>query len=161
MKFRRTVLNHRMYFIISGLWFFGLLFGLWISFLSRSGNPLYDNCFLSCHLSVTGIFLSTLIPMIAVLCGILFRLRWLICIVIFAEAFLYGFNFHFLTIFGGALFRSIQMFSNSLALLLMVYLCLSSFNHSKARPQHLQYFAILAILFNFLDIIFTISLSGG
>lgn len=161
MKFRRTVLNHRMYFIISGLWFFGLLFGLWISFLSRSGKLHYDDFFLSCHTSVTGIFLSTFLPMIAVLCGILFRLRWLTCVVIFVEALLYGFNFYFLTVSGGALFRSIQMFSNSLALLLMVYLSLSSFNHSAAGRQRLRYFIILTVLFSFLDIIFTKSLSGG
>lgn len=161
MKFRRTIFEHRIHYLVSGLWFFGLLFGLWIAFLSGNCSGRSENVFLTYHASVIGVFVSTFLPLIAVLVGILFRLRWLTCMVIFAEAFLYGFDYYYLTVSGGAFFRSTQMLSQSLTILILINLSLCSDNYFKALRQHLRYILILAILFCLLDLLLTILLRGG
>lgn len=161
MRFRGKFFNHRIQFFISSVWFFGLLFGLWIAFLSKSGSNHYDNFSVSYHTSAFGVFLSAFIPLIAIIAGILFRLKWFNCIVIFAEAFLYGFNFYNLTVSSGALFRSIQMFSQTFTVLLLLNLTLFSDYNSKVIRQRLLYIVIASVLFCLLDILLTFLLLGN
>lgn len=156
MKIRKTSLRYQLNVIICGIWFLGLLSGLWISSLSQTGFSQYHDVLLTYRASLSGVFFTVLFPLTTVVIGIIFRLRWLIWLAVFIEAFLYGFSFYYLTCLSGPFFRSIQMFACSLSAFLILIMCFR-FYHPNSIRKELVYIFILAILICLLDFLISSS----